>query len=84
MCVMTTTEVDEVLILAQLRADLASGRARQIRENARLSQADIARALGTNVPTVTRWEGGVCPRRENAIKYATLLRQLDEIGRTAS
>jgi len=73
----------EVLAIAQLRADLASGRAREIRERARLSQADVARALGVDQPTVQRWEAGSQPRREHAARYADLLRQLDELSREA-
>jgi DNA-binding transcriptional regulator YiaG len=74
--------VDETLTVAQVRSDLRSGRARAIRERARLSQADVARALGTDAPTVSRWETGQCPPRRNyALKLARLLWELDQMNR---
>lgn len=79
-CVMVTA-MNEVLAIAQLRADVLSGRARSIRERARLSQADVARALGVDQPTVARWEAGRPPRREHAARYAELLWQLDKLTR---
>ena len=75
------TAMTEVLAIAQLRADVASGRARSIRERARLSQADVARALGVDQPTVARWEAGRVPRREHAARYADLLWRLDQMTR---
>ena len=77
-------EAEVTLAVAQLRADLASGRAREIRERARLSQADIAAALGVDQPTIARWERGVVPRRNHAARYAELLWRLDEMTREAS
>jgi transcriptional regulator with XRE-family HTH domain len=75
--------IDEALAVAQMRADLRSGRARAIRERARLSQADVARALGTDAPTVSRWESGQCPpRRKYALALAQLLWELDQLGRS--
>jgi transcriptional regulator with XRE-family HTH domain len=78
-CVMSVME--EILAVAQLRADVASGRAREIRERAHLSQADVARALGVDQPTVARWEAGRAPSRRHATRYAELLWRLDRIGR---
>jgi DNA-binding transcriptional regulator YiaG len=74
------TIMTEVLAIAQLRADLVSGHARAIRKRARLSQADIARAVGVDQPTVARWETGRVPRRDHAVRYAELLRQLDQMA----
>ena len=79
LCVMKV--MDEVLAIAQLRADLASGRARAIRERAHLSQADVGLALEVPQPTVARWEAGRMPRREHAARYARFLRELDQISR---
>lgn len=73
------TAMSEILAVAQLRADLASGRAREIRLRVGLSQADIALALGVDQPTVARWERGCRPRRDHAARYAELLRQLDRM-----
>ena len=77
-CVMSLTEV---IAVAQLRRDLASGRAKEIRERARLSQADVAAALGVDQPTVARWEAGRVPRRQHAAQYAELLWRLDQMTR---
>ena len=77
--------VDEAVTVAQVRADLRTGRARTIRERAQLSQADIARALGTDAPTVSRWETGKCPpRRDFAVRLARLLWELEKVSREAS
>jgi DNA-binding transcriptional regulator YiaG len=76
---------DAVVALARLRADMASGRARAIREHARLSQAEAARAVGAAQNTVTDWESGRRrPRGEVAAAYAALLGRLEEIDREES
>ena len=73
--------IGEAVTLARLRADLASGKAREVRERARLSQADVARAIGVGQPVVANWESGRrTPQREHAIKYAALLLELENIG----
>jgi DNA-binding XRE family transcriptional regulator len=75
------TAIDEAVALARLRADLASGKAREVRKRARLSQADVARAVGVDPQTVTNWEAGRrMPRGETAIKYATLLHELENVS----
>lgn len=76
------TGMDEILLAAWLRTSLASGRARQIREVARLSQGDVALAMEVPQPTVARWEAGRMPRREHAARYARFLQELDQISRT--
>jgi DNA-binding transcriptional regulator YiaG len=71
--------VQEVLALAQLRADLVSGRARAIRERARLTQPELARAVGVSQSAVTQWEAGRrVPRGEAAARYARFLHELDQ------
>lgn len=71
---------DEVLALARVRSWLRSGRAREVRERAGVSQADIARAAGTNGPQVSRWESGFAvPHREMALRLAVLYEGLEEI-----
>lgn len=68
--------------MARVRSWLRTGRARAIRERARLSQADAGTAIGTDGPQVSRWESGKSvPRRESALKLARLLNGLDEIIR---
>lgn len=77
--------VDEALAVAQVRADLRAGRARATRERAGLSQAEVARAVGTDAPTVSRWETGQHPpRRDFALKLAQFLWELDKLTREAS
>lgn len=76
---------DEALVVAQVRADLLSGRVREIRKRAKLSQADMARALGTDGPTVSRWETGQSrPRRHHAVKLAGLIWKLDQLAAATS
>jgi transcriptional regulator with XRE-family HTH domain len=71
----------EVLAVARLRADLISGRARAIREEAHLTQAETARAAGVSQSAVTQWEAGRrSPRGEAAIRYARFLQELDQIS----
>lgn len=73
---------DEALTVARVRALLRSGRARTIRERARLSQAEVARAVGTDGPQISRWEAGkAAPQREAALRLAKLLDGLEEIIR---
>ncbi len=74
-----TISADSAVTLARLRADVASGRAREIRELARLSQAEVAEAVGVTQPTVAAWEGGRRrPHGERAARYADLLARLEQ------
>lgn len=60
--------------LARLRAWTANGKARGIREAARLSRGDVARSLGVNETTVARWELGLrSPTGAAAVRYLELL-----------
>jgi DNA-binding transcriptional regulator YiaG len=78
---MTTAET-EMLAIAQVRVDAASGRARDIRERARLSLSEMARAVGVHTTTVAGWESGRrVPRGAAAARYAELLWKLDQISR---
>ena len=66
--------------LSWLRGITFSGKARQIRECARLSQADVARSVGADQSTVARWERGErVPRGAPALKYALLLDRLQSV-----
>ena len=67
----------EVLELAEARRFLASGTARRIRLDHRLSQGEIAGAVGVSASAISRWESGA--RRASgrpAIAYARLLKCL--------
>jgi DNA-binding transcriptional regulator YiaG len=71
--------VNDAMALAQLRADVVSGRVREIRERARLSQPEIAQAIGTSATAVSQWEAGRrLPRGPAALRYAALLDELDK------
>ena len=73
---------EEAIAIARVRSWLRTGRARTIRERARLSQAEVGAAIGTDGPQMSRWEAGKAePRRGSALKLAVLLDRLDEIGR---
>lgn len=57
----------------------APWRRRQIREDAAVSQRELAGALEVNVMTLNYWERGIAkPRGRNAARYARLLDQLAE------
>lgn len=67
----------DVILIAQIRADLASGHARESRESARTGQREIASALNVTRAAVSHWETGrSVPSAEHALAYARLLRSL--------
>lgn len=56
--------------------------ARAIREQARVSQVDVAADLKVHPTTVARWEAGVRrPRGELLVRYVELLDELREVAR---
>ena len=70
----------EALAVTRVRSWLRTGRARDIRRRARLSQADVARALGTSAAQVNRWERGkAVPVRESALRLARLYGELERV-----
>lgn len=82
MCVMNAA--DEVLAVAQLRADVLSGRARALRTGARLTQEELARAIRVSQSAVAQWEAGRrIPRGRAAVRYAEFLWDLDRTMREA-
>lgn len=71
---------EETLTVAQVRAWLRSGRAREIRKQAGLSQADVAAAVDTDNAQISRWECGKgSPRRDSALKLAALYEKLEKL-----
>jgi DNA-binding transcriptional regulator YiaG len=75
-----TGAVDDAVTLARLRELVASGRAREIRERARLSQAEVGAAVGVHQPTVHKWETGrTMPRGQAAVAYVGLLDKLSQV-----
>jgi transcriptional regulator with XRE-family HTH domain len=65
---------EEVLSRSKVRRSFDPIRARTVRRLARLSQADIAKALGVRRSSVCRWESGErAPRGAIAENYAAIL-----------
>ncbi len=71
---------DVLVTLALVRALVASGGARRIRERAGLSLAEVGRACKTDGSTIWRWERGAVPRAEFALRYADALAALVDLG----
>ena len=70
----------ELVAVSDARRAAIDGRLRAARLTAKLSQADIARAIGVTVATVSRWESGVRrPRREETIRLSGLLEALKKV-----
>jgi transcriptional regulator with XRE-family HTH domain len=61
--------------IARIRADLASGAARERRKAAGIDQAEVASALGVTAGAVSHWESG---RRRIGTKYALAYARLLE------
>ena len=73
-------EMSELLERASVASRLpAPWRRRQIRESARVSQRELAAALGVSVMALNRWERGlVSPRGRFAAGYVAALERLEE------
>jgi DNA-binding transcriptional regulator YiaG len=73
------------LRLAGVRAALANGEAKRLREAAQLSIGEVARACGVDQSTVWRWEQGKrLPRGRHAMQYADVLDSLKSQTETAA
>jgi DNA-binding transcriptional regulator YiaG len=73
--------LDPISKLIEVRAAVRSGRARQLREEAGVSQAEVAAAVGVTRACVSRWEAGARkPTGAAAQRYARLLDLLDKGG----
>jgi DNA-binding transcriptional regulator YiaG len=69
-----TKKRDYFEFIKQMKSDMTTGRARELRERAGLSRSEVARALGTSSRTIYKWERDQrAPMRHNAVKYARLL-----------
>lgn len=77
---MEISEHDLAGLVAQsaLRQALEDGTARQIRKHARLRIPEVARLLGVEPSTVSRWERGLrVPGQSAAVAYHRLLSRLN-------
>jgi DNA-binding XRE family transcriptional regulator len=67
----------DLLLIAEARAAAANGTGRRAREDARLTQREVASACGVSPKTVAMWETGQrTPFGDPALEYGRLLRQL--------
>lgn len=74
----TTTPEATTLEVARVRRLLRDGRARAIRQASGLTKADMARAVGVDHSTFSRWESGArAPRPTAALRLLRLLDQLE-------
>ncbi len=77
---MPSQTTEQAVTLALLRRLVSDGTAKQLRERARLSLADVARAVGADASSVLMWERGRQPRAAAALRYAELIAALAEIA----
>lgn len=78
---MATISLEPISKLMEVRAAARSGRARRLREEAGISQAEVAAAVGVTRACVSRWEAGARkPTGSAAQRYARLLELLDRGG----
>jgi transcriptional regulator with XRE-family HTH domain len=76
------TPAEEALTVVRVRSWLRSGRARAIRQQAGMSQADAGLAVGTDHAQISRWESRTSvPARDSTLKLASLYDALEEIIR---
>ena len=67
----------DLQLLVQVRRMAASGEARQLREAADLSRADVGGTVGVDQSTIWKWETGERrPRGPAALRYARVLQML--------
>lgn len=74
---MTPEDLDDVLFVNEMTT---TGRAREVRTRAGLSNAWVGAYCGADKSTAARWEQRktAAPRLAHLRKYAELLRQLDQ------
>jgi DNA-binding transcriptional regulator YiaG len=73
--------LEPIAKLIEVRAAARSGKARQLREGAGISQAEVAAAVGVTRACVSRWEAGARkPGGQAAQRYAQLLELLKRGG----
>lgn len=79
-CIFSNMTNSPAVTRAKLHEDIGSGRARQLRKQAGLSQSDIACSIGASRSTVASWEAGRRrPLGELADRYAGLLESLKDV-----
>jgi DNA-binding XRE family transcriptional regulator len=69
---------DEAVDVMRVRRIVGNGQLRDLRSEARLSLADVGRAVGVCPSTVLRWESGSMPRWHHAVRLGALLLYLSD------
>lgn len=71
----------DLALIAQTRADLRAGRAREARAAAGVRQSEVAEALSVTRTAVSHWEAGrSAPDSGHALAYGKLLRDLAKLA----
>lgn len=71
----------DLALIAQTRADLRSGCAREARAAAGVRQSEVAETLGVTRTAVSHWEAGrSTPDSAHALAYGRLLRDLAKLA----
>lgn len=79
-----TDEERDILLLAAVRY-CQGRRGKRVREQAGVSQQEMARRVGVHETALWRWENGKRrPRDEFAVKWALQLMMLDPSSKTAN
>jgi transcriptional regulator with XRE-family HTH domain len=74
---MFTVRPAELALVAETRADLKSGRARDARAAAGIRPSEVARACGVSRQAVSQWEcGASSPSGDHALAYGRILRRI--------
>lgn len=69
--------MDHLQELTWIRELARTGRARTIREAARISGPEMAASVGVSAASLSRWERGLrTPRPDSAVRWAEALRKV--------
>jgi DNA-binding XRE family transcriptional regulator len=75
-----TVKQSDLALLIEGRKAVSTGSGQRLREQAGLSQSELARLAGVTPAAVCRWEAGErTPSETAAIAYAKVLRRLEEL-----
>jgi transcriptional regulator with XRE-family HTH domain len=78
-------DTKRILRLAAARRHAATGTGRTIRQRANVSMREVAEAIGSSEPTLSRWETGQRqPHGEVAVRWAELLAELAALREEAT
>lgn len=73
------TPVERLSVVSRVRQAIREGHVREIRQQAAVTQAELAASIGVSPSCVSHWESGTrLPREETALRYGSLLEMLGE------